>query len=87
MNLDDMLTRKEAAAWLRLSERQLVARTLGRRPKIPAFRLSRECLLFHPRTIIAKLATDAGVAPEIIQTSLCIPKHPIDKGVKGGNGF
>ena len=71
-NLDAMLSLTEAAEWLGLHRRSLLKKVKGRKPIIPAFRLSRQEYRFHPRTIIAKLAADAGVDPEVIAASLGI---------------
>ena len=67
--LDDMLLLPEAAQWLRLNPRDLAAKTKGRNPTVPAFRLNQRVLRFHPRTIIAKMASDAGVPMETIAAS------------------
>jgi hypothetical protein len=49
--------------------KELRSKTQGRRPQIPAFRLNRQMVRFHPRTIISKLADDAGVKFEVIAAS------------------
>jgi hypothetical protein len=67
--LDEMLLQEEAAGWLRLTPRQLGKDSSGRKPKIPAFAISRKSKRFHPRTVIAKLARDAGVPMDIIAAS------------------
>ena len=53
--LDAMLTPEEAAEWLKIPERKL--REMVAVNKIPAVRLSRETLRFHPRTIVAHFQT------------------------------
>lgn len=64
--LDRMLTVDEAAEWLRMSVPGLRLKCRGRKPAIPVFRLNARVWLFHPRTILAKLAADAGVEPEVL---------------------
>lgn len=68
--LDAMLDTRQAAKWLGLRERELLAKCKGRKPAIPGFWINRRVVRFHPRTIVAKLAADAGVAVEVITASL-----------------
>ncbi len=68
--LDGMLTPQEAAAWLRMGVETLLEKSRGRRAEIPAFRPGHKTVLFHPRTIITKLALDAGVDPRVMAASL-----------------
>jgi hypothetical protein len=70
MNLDDILTLTDAAAWLGLNRRVLLKKCKGRKATIPAFRLGVREYRFHPRTIIAKLAADSGVSFEIVAASM-----------------
>ena len=70
IELDDMLETPAAAKWLGLSVRELLTKSKGRKAKIPAMWLNRRVVRYHPRTIIAKLAVDAGVSPEVIAASL-----------------
>jgi hypothetical protein len=70
VDLDKLLTLGECADWLRMGRHTLTARSTGRNAQIPAIRLSRQIVLFHPRTILVKLAKDAGVSPEVIAASL-----------------
>ena len=65
-DLDQLLTLKECSAWLRLNERDLSEKSRGRRAVVPAVRLNRKVLRFHPRTILAKFASEAGLSPELI---------------------
>jgi len=74
MNLDKPLTLDECARWLRLRPRDVAAKARGLRPKIPAIRLGRKTLRFHPRTILAKFAADAGVPLAVVQASFSAPK-------------
>lgn len=69
IDLDAMLTADEAAAWMQISKRELLSKCQGRRAPIPAFRSSAKMVRFHPRTIISKLANDAGVKFEVIAAS------------------
>jgi hypothetical protein len=64
--LDEMLSLTEAAEWLGLHRRILLKKIKGRRPIIPAFKLSRREYRFNPRAIIVRLAIDAGVPREEI---------------------
>ena len=66
IHLNDMLETPEAAKWLKMSERELLAKAQGRRATIPGFWLNSRLVRFNPRIIIAKLAAEAGVAPEVI---------------------
>lgn len=69
-HLDGMLTRTQAAQWLQMSERELAAKSLGLRPKVPAFRVgSQRTIRYHPRTILAKFAKDAGLPLEVVAAS------------------
>ena len=70
INLDAMLETPEAAQWLAMSERELLSKCKGRHAAIPGFWLNRRVVRFHPRTILAKLAADAGVKPEVIAASM-----------------
>lgn len=75
-DLDEMLPLDEAASWLRMTPDVLMGKTKGHRPLIPAFKLNQRVIRFHPRTVIAKLAADAGVDPEVIAASFGI----VEKG-------
>lgn len=68
--LDEMLTLEQAAQWLGMNPRVLAQKSRGRKPIIPAFRLGHRLVRFHRRTVIAKLAADAGVSPEVIQKGM-----------------
>lgn len=68
-NLDDLLTIEQAAQWLKLTPERLMAKTKGRTPQVPAFKINQRVIRFHPRTILAKLARDAGVSTETIAAS------------------
>jgi len=70
MDLDRLLTAAECAAWLGLGRNTLARRSTGRRADIPAIRLGRDAVRFHPRMILAKFASDAGVSPAVISASL-----------------
>lgn len=68
-----MLEPDAAAKWLRLTKRDLLEK--ARLEIIPKFSIGVKTLRFHPRTIIAKLASDAGVTPQIIAASFSIAKN------------
>ncbi len=74
IHLDDMLTVEQAAPWLQLAIPELRAKSRGRRSPIPAFRLNCRVIRYNPRIIIAKLANDAGVLPEVIMASMGIKR-------------
>jgi hypothetical protein len=73
--LDALLSLDDAATWLGISAQRLRAKTIGRRPPVPAFRLNRRVMVFHPRTILAKMAADAGVSAEVIAASMGRQEH------------
>jgi hypothetical protein len=73
IQLDDMLDPDSAAKWLKLSKRDFLEK--ARIGKIPTFSIGAKTLRFHPRTIIAKLASDAGVSFQIIAASFSNPKN------------
>ncbi len=52
-NLDEILTLEECAAWLVLKPRDLLEKV--RAGRIPAIRLNKRVLRFHPRTVLMKL--------------------------------
>ena len=66
-----MLELPEAAKWLKMSEREVLAKSKGRSPKIAAYWLNRRVVRFHPRAIIAKMAKDNGAPLEFISAMLC----------------
>ena len=69
MDLDKLLTLEECAAWLRIERHALSRKSSGRRAAIPAIRNGRSFIRFHPRTVLAKFAHDAGLSPEVIAAS------------------
>ena len=76
LNLDDvpfafrMLKLEQAAKWMQMNTDDFAARSKGRKPKIPSAWFNQRVPRFNPLTIIAKLAADAGVEPEVI-TAMC----------------
>jgi hypothetical protein len=67
--LDDLLTRDQCAEWLQVEARYLAEDAMEVKPKIPVFRPSRKVVRYHPRTILSKLAREAGVPMEVIAAS------------------
>jgi hypothetical protein len=67
--LDEMLTREQCAAWLGVTARYLAEDAMSSGPKIPAFKPSHKVIRYHPRTVLAKMAFDAGVPLQIIAAS------------------
>ncbi|HZV36108.1 MAG TPA: hypothetical protein VFB72_16145 [Verrucomicrobiae bacterium] len=68
-NLDSMLTLEQCAGWLQMKPRDLQEKSREPRPKIPAFRPGPKVVRFHPRTILAKMARDAGIPMDLIAAS------------------
>jgi hypothetical protein len=66
--LDDMLTKEQAAAWLKMTEPKLAAESQS----IPPFKISHKVVRYHPRTIIASLANRAKVPAHVIAASFGI---------------
>lgn len=64
--LDEILETPEAAQWLKLNPRVLLAESQGENPKIPAIRINERVIRFNRRIILAKFAHDAGLPPEVI---------------------
>lgn len=67
--LDEMLTAEEAAPWLKTTVRNLHEKSKGHRAQIPAFRSGLKGPRYHPRTIITKMALDAGLSLEAVAAS------------------
>lgn len=67
VQLDAMLSVAQTARWLGMSEAHL--RAISPR-KVPMFRIGRKTVRGHPRTIIAQLAANAGVKPEVVSAGL-----------------
>ncbi len=70
INLDTLLTLEEAAAMWRVRPRELSAKSRGKRAPIPAIRINRRLVRFHPRMMFAKAAHDAGVPVHVIAAAL-----------------
>jgi hypothetical protein len=70
MSLDAIIDADECASWLRISRRELLAKTRGKHASIPCFKIGQRTPRFHPRTVVAALASRAGVKPEVIAASL-----------------
>ncbi|MGN6556302.1 MAG: hypothetical protein ACTHLW_21535 [Verrucomicrobiota bacterium] len=71
-----MLDRDDCAAWLKVKRRYLDDDAMLDTPKIPVFRPSPKVVRYHPRTILAKLAKDAGVSFEVIAASYGVNEQP-----------
>lgn len=81
--LDQMMETSEAAKWLRMKPRQLLAAAKGPDAKIPGFWINERVVRFHPRTIIARLARDAGLPFEVVAAMLCpFPKTVAPTGIQ-----
>ncbi len=78
MNLDQCLTLEEAAALLRISTGDLLRKSHGRKPVIPAYWLGPKTVRFHPRVIFAKLALEAGISPKAVELSFAAPLQPVE---------
>jgi hypothetical protein len=68
--LQSWLTLAEAAAWMRIAPRKLAALSKHRGSRIPAVWFNRQTCIFNPATIIAKLAGERNVDPEMIRAIL-----------------
>lgn len=64
--LDELMETSEAAQWLKINSKQLLTDSKGKNAKIPGFWFSDRVVRFHPRSILAKLAHDAGLSPLLI---------------------
>jgi len=61
----------------RVTTRELLKKSKGgKRATIPGFWINERVVRFNPRTIIAKLADDAGVKPEVISAMLNLKIDP-----------
>jgi hypothetical protein len=77
VGLDEMMEPARAAQWLNLSVQALLARSRGRGAIIPSVQCGVRLTRYHPRTIIAKMANDAGVPVEVIMASMNVkPVRP-----------
>jgi hypothetical protein len=70
VELDALLTLKEAAALWRLSPEELSAKSKGRNAKIPGIWINARLVRFHPRMMFAKVAHDNGVPMDVIMGAL-----------------
>jgi hypothetical protein len=68
--LQSWLNLTEAAAWMRIAPRKLAALSKHRGSRIPAVWFNRQTCIFNPATIIAKLAGERNVDPEMIRAIL-----------------
>ena len=59
--LFSLLTLREAAAWWRLTPRELSGKTKGRRPVIHAIRINRRVIRFCPLLMLAQAAGRSGI--------------------------
>lgn len=74
--LDRVLLLSEAAAWLRMSERELAVKSRGgKKARIPGFWINQRVVRFHPRTVLAKMAADQGVPFEVIAAAFAVPQN------------
>lgn len=78
MNLDQLLTLEEAAAMLRLSTGDLLRKSHGKKPIVPAYWLGPKTVRFHPRAIFAKLALEAGMSPKAVELSFAVAVKPVE---------
>ncbi len=64
IQLDAMLTKEQAAAWLQIPVGQLMKK--HRAGVVRGFVIGHNTIRFHPRSVIAKLARDAKVSSDNI---------------------
>ncbi|HEV2330555.1 MAG TPA: hypothetical protein VGY56_17380 [Verrucomicrobiae bacterium] len=74
--MDEILDAPEAARWLKITPRMLLSESQGERAKIPGFWLNDRVVRFHRQIILAKLAHDAGLPPELIAAALSKSHFP-----------
>lgn len=74
--LDRMLTSTEAAEWMGMSERELLAKSKGRNPSIAGFWFNERVVRFHPRSVIAHMAKNAGITPVEVASMFGKPEVP-----------
>jgi hypothetical protein len=72
VGLDEMMESHRAARWLNLTVPVLLERSKGKGAIIPGAWFGVRLVRYHPRTIIAKMANDAGVPVEVIMASMNI---------------
>lgn len=84
IGLDDLLDSRQAGAWLGLSERELLAKSKGHDPKILAYRLNQRLVRWHPRAVLTKMASEAGLSPQLIAAMFAAPllSDEVVRGVK-----
>ena len=69
-DLDELLTPQQCVAWMKQGDLKDAERWLRENERtIVPFRPSHKVKLYHPRTILAKMAFDAGVPLQIIAAS------------------
>jgi|GEM_PF-3985885 len=66
VHLDDLLDLEAAATWLKLSPREVLAKSKGRNRKIMAYWINARVVRFHPRAVQAKMALDNGMSLPLI---------------------
>jgi hypothetical protein len=69
VDLDKLMDLDEFSQFIGLNKTKITPHTKGRNPKIPAIWINERVVRFHPRTVLAKFAADAGVRMEIIAAS------------------
>jgi len=68
IQLDELFDLPTAAKWLKLSEREVLAKSKGRSPKIAAYWINSRVVRWHPRAVLAKMAKDNGLPAELISS-------------------
>lgn len=66
----EFLTAKQMAELLRISKAALLAKSKGKRARIPAIWLNQRLVRYHLPTVISKMAADSGLSYEIIRGAL-----------------
>lgn len=77
--LDQMMETDEAANWLKMNSNKLLDQSKGRGALIPGFWFGDRMVRYNPRTIIAKLAHDAGL-PYHVVASMFHSTNPFGQG-------
>lgn len=68
VELDALLTPSQCAKWFQQSERWLGENA----DKIIAFKPTRKVKVYHPRSVLSKMAFDAGIPVQLIAASFGI---------------
>jgi hypothetical protein len=77
IQLDAMLTKEQAAEWLQIPLWQLMKKHQA--GIIPGFKVGNKIIRWHPRSVIAKLARNAGNSPQNIAAMFGLELRQFDR--------